>query len=218
MIRGFIGATAFIALLLASPLLAGAQKLKGTVVLIPDPNGELIDATVTFDLPGSAWIAGSWWIIPDRELKGIHTCTIRGIYSAATPIEAAARGNMQIFARLQRGKKLGSVFVAELPRDPETSLFNAGCDGDPSTGDKFQGSFTAIYASPSVYLALALASTRKNPAGLSTEEEIREFFGISALRTRIVPKLIEFHGTELFNRGGSAQGIGSARIALKFLP
>ncbi|MEO2167068.1 MAG: hypothetical protein ABGY42_02920, partial [bacterium] len=157
-------------------------------------------------------------IIPDRELMGNHTCTIRGVYSAATPIAAAARGNMQIYARLQRGKKLGSVFVSTTPRDPEISLFNAGCDGDPGTVDNFQGSLSAIYASPPIYLALALAATGNHPEGLSVQEEIREFFGISALRTRIVPKLIEFHGTELFNRGGSAQGVGSARIALKFVP
>lgn len=211
-----IVAAALLALLAATP--ADAQRLKGTAVLVPNPSGELLSSTVKFILPRSAWIAGAWFIIPDAELVGEHECTIIGSEARNLITQEAPTGNMKIYARLNRGKSLGSVFRAEVAIDPENSLYWAGCDGDPETIDKFQGSLSAIFASPALYLGLALDSATGNSAGLRAEEEIRDFFGISEVRQSIVPKLIEFHGPELDNRGGSATGVGSARIALRFDP
>lgn len=200
---------AALCLLGAAP--AQAQKITGTAVLVPDPAGDTLDAEVTFNLPRSVWIAGSWYILPDVSLAGDHTCTIRGEHTGVD-------GNTMVYARLNRGKRRGSVFVARVPRDPEESLFAAGCDGDPETEDAFQGTLSAIFAGPPLYLALALDSTAEHPEGLSVEEEMRAFFEISASRTRIAPKLVEFHGPLLLNRGGSATGVGSARVSLKFKP
>lgn len=202
------------ALISAAP--AAAQKLKGTAVLAPNPSGDVLDAVVTFDLPRSAWIGSSWFIIPDLTLIGEHSCTIRGAHTQHWLSGEPSEGNMRAYARLNKGRKLGSVFVAMIPRNPENSLFNAGCDGDPNTIDKFQGNLGAIYAAPSLYLGLALKSTLGHPDGLTLEAEVREFFGINPSRTQIRPKLLEFHGAEMFNRGGSASGVASARIVLRF--
>ena len=202
---------------LAGP--AQAVTVKGSAVLEPEPAGDPISGTVTFNLPHHAWISGILWVIPDPTLAGDHTCEILAAQTA-DPLQggAIAPGNTVVYARLQKGRRAGSVFVGEVTRRPDLSLFNAGCDGIPGTDDKFQGSVTATYAAPAVYLAQAMASTSRHPDGLSVKDELYDTFEIDTARSEITPKLLEFHSFEpgLLNPGGSAAGRASAQISLKF--
>ena len=197
---------------------AQAVTVKGTAILEPNPAGDPISGTVTFNLPHHAFISGVVWVIPDPTLEGDHTCEILAAQTG-DPAQggAIAPGNVAVRARLQRGRKPGSVFVGEVTRSPDLSLFNAGCDGIPGNGDKFEGGVTAIYAAPAVYLAQAMASTGLHPEGLSVREEIYDAFEIDSSRTEITPKLLEFHSfSPGSNPGGSAEGLASGQVSLKF--
>ena len=201
---------------LASP--AQAVTVKGSAVLEPNPAGDPISSTVTFNLPHHAWISGIVWVIPDPTLEGEHTCEILAAQTA-DPLQggAIAPGNVVVYARLQKGRKPGSVFAGEVTRRPDLSLFNAGCDGIPGNGDKFEGGVTATYAAPAVYLAQSMASTSRHPDGLAVKDEIYDAFEIDNARTEITPKLLEFHSFDPgLNPGGSAVGRASAQISLKF--
>jgi len=197
---------------------AQAVTVKGTAVVEPNPTGDPVSGPVTFNLPHHAFISGVVWVIPDPTLEGDHTCQILAAQTG-DPAQggAVAPGNMTVYARLQRGRRPGSVFVGEVTRSPDLSLFNAGCDGVPGNGDKFEGAITAIYAGPALYLAQAMASTALHPESLSFRDEIYDAFEIDAARTQITPKLLEFHSfTPGLNPGGSAEGLASAQISLKF--
>ncbi len=202
---------------LAGP--AQAVTVKGSAVLEPNPAGPPVSGTVAFTLPHHAWISGILWVIPDPTLAGDHTCEILAAQTA-DPLEggAIASGNVTVYARLGRGRKAGSVFIGEVTRRPDLSLFNAGCDGIPGNGDKFEGTVTATYAAPAVYLSQSMASTARHPDGLSVKEELYDTFGIDAARSEITPKLLEFHPFEEtgLNPGGSAVGRASAQVSLKF--
>ena len=197
---------------------AQAVTVKGTAVLEPNPVGDPVSGTVTFNLPHHAWISGIVWVIPDPTLQGEHTCEILAAQTA-DPVQggAIAPGNVTVYARLQKGRKPGSVFTGEVTRRPDLSLFNAGCDGIPGNGDKFEGGVTSTYAAPAVYLAQSMASTGRHPDGLPVKDEIYDAFEIDSARTEITPKLLEFHSFDPgLNPGGSAVGRASAQISLKF--
>ena len=210
------------AVLMAASLLAGpaqALTVKGSAVLEPDDNGAPVTNTVTFKLPHHVFISGMVFVIPDPTLTGEHTCEIRADQTAdAMNGGLIEPGNVKIYARLQRGRKPGTVFVGTATRRADLSLFNAGCDGIPGNGDKFEGHASAVYAAPAVYLAQALVSTEGHPEGISLKQEIYEAFEIDLARSEIEPKLLEFHSFEGLNPGGSAMGYASAQISLKFRP
>ncbi len=67
-------------------------------------------------------------------------------------------------------------------------------------------------------LAQALSSTEYTASGESVEDEMRDYFDIGVASTSVVPKLLGFEGMVVDNRGGSAAGLGSVRIALAFRP
>ena len=204
---------AVVLLVVAGPV--HAQTIQGTAVIVARPDGDSVDATVTFDLPRAAWVGGGWWIVPDLSLVGVHTCEILAAQTYDITTGEVYPGNARLFARFQKRRK-GSVFIADLPLYPENSLYNAGCDGDPATIDKFQGSLAAIYAAPSLNAALAMGASSLHPDGLTVEQEMRDFFDIDPFRSQILYKLYEFHGAELLNRGGSATGVASAQLSVRF--
>lgn len=200
------------------PVSSQAVTVKGSAVLEPDPTGDPVSGEVTFSLPHHAWISGIVWVIPEPEWVGEHTCNILAA-ETQDPANggAIAPGNIRIFARMQKGRKPGSIFVGIATRRPDLSLFNAGCDGIPGNGDKFEGHAAALYAAPSVYLAMALDSTAGDPGGRSVRTELMDTFGIAPARSFIIPKLLEFHSFDPpFNPGGSATGVASAQLTLKF--
>jgi hypothetical protein len=201
-----------------APVSSQAVTLKGSAVLQPDPTGDPVSGEVTFSLPHHVWVSGTLWVIPQPEWVGEHTCNI---LAAETQDPAnggtIAPGNTYIFARLQRGRKSGSIFVGIATRRPDLSLFNAGCDGIPGNGDKFEGHAAALYAAPAVYLEQALDSTAVDPGGRSVRKELLDTFGIDPARSFIKPKLLEFHSFDApHNPGGSAIGVASAQLTLKF--
>ena len=211
--RALVGCVTLVA---ATALAGSAQALtvKGSAVLEPDDDGDPVSGTVTFKLPHHVFISGLVFVIPDPTLTGEHTCEILASETAdAANGDLIEPGNVKIYARLQRGRKAGTVFVGTATRRADLSLFNAGCDGIPGNGDKFEGHAAAFYAAPPVYLAQALASTSGHPDGKSIQEEIYEAFEIDSSRSVIEPKLLEFHS---FDTGGSAIGYASAQLSLKF--
>lgn len=201
-----------------APVSVQAVTVKGSAVLSPDPAGDPISELVTFSLPHHAWISGAVWVIPDPQLVGEHTCNILAAQTSDPANGGAiAPGNIQVHARLQKGRKPGSVFVGRATLRPDLSLFNAGCDGIPGNNDKFEGGATALYAAPSVFLEQALNSTSEDPDGRSVRTELMETFEIDSDRSEITPKLLEFHSFgPPFNPEGSAMGYASAQLSLKF--
>ena len=217
--RALVGCAALVtASLLAGP--AEALTVKGSAVLEPDDDGDPVSSTVTFKLPHHVWISGLVFVIPDPNLVGEHTCEIRADQTADhSNLGLIEPGNVKIYARLQRGRKPGTVFVGTATRRADLSLFNAGCDGIPGNDDVFEGHVAALYAAPAVYLAQALSSTSGDPEGRSLRQEIYDTFDIDLGRSEIEPKLLEFHSFEAgLNPGGSAIGFASAQISLKFRP
>lgn len=210
-----VGAIILIAAMATS---AGAKTVKGTASLIPDDGGAPVSSEVTFELPHHAWIAGTLWLNPAPWLTGQHTCLI-----SADETQDPLNGNLiepgrvLVYARLQQSRKPGSVFVAAVTRRPDLSLLNAGCDGIPGNGDKFEAHAAALYAAAPVFLAQAMDSVEFHPDGKSVREELYDAFQINPKLSVVTTKLSEFHSFGApFNPGGSAAGLASAQIILSF--
>lgn len=201
--------TGFVALafVLSVGGVATAQRLTGTVTLRFDGAGPNKTGTVTFTLPSRTRFAGKKITIPNPALAGTHTCTLNPALVGG--------GRIDMIGRLNRGPK-GTVFRAIATDGAANSLLVGGCDGDPGTADDFQGDVTAFFAEPFLWIAQGLAAT--DFSATTVEQEIRDFFAIDPSKTRIVVKVIEGHGitAQSGNRGGSATGIGSARVSLRF--
>lgn len=200
--------------MLLGPSQASGQAVSGTIVIEPNPAGETKSDLVTFRLPRRVRIGGTTYVLPTPGLAGTHTCTLD-----PTSVDSAdTTGHHIFFARLYRGSKLGSVFTGRLTAGAGTLLLQAGCDGDPSTVDDFQGDATSLFAELAIFAAQALTATENHPDGKSTKEEIIEDFLIEDGRDVKIIQVTEFHGFEFLNRGGSATGLASAKIRLVFKP
>ncbi|MFP6665425.1 MAG: hypothetical protein VCC00_14635 [Deltaproteobacteria bacterium] len=209
----FIGVIGALLLLLLAGS-AHAQAVSGTIVIDPVPEGATKSDTVTFKLTRKLHIGDTVQVLPNVALAGTHTCT----FNPDVVENAATDGHHVFYARFNRGSKLGSVFRGRLTAGVGTLLFGAGCDGDPATLDAFQGDETAYLAELPVYVNQILLATEFHPDGATVLDEIRAHFVIKEERTLKIPRIAEFHGFEMLNRGGSAAGRASVRIKLVFKP
>jgi hypothetical protein len=210
-----IGALLLGLFLLAPTGDASALALKADVMLIPDPTGEPVSGEVTFTLPKKVRIGDTTFKIcpTDESLCGrTHTCTLRPEESQ----DPKTQGNTKLFLRHSRGSKIGGVSVGAVTAGAGWLLLAAGCDGILSTNDAFQGDIAALYADVAIIAAQALTSTHANPDGLSIKDELISRYQIDACRDNVDFKILDFHGFSVNNRGGSATGLGSAKVKIKF--
>jgi hypothetical protein len=203
-------------LLLAVPAQqASALALKADATLIPDPTGGQISGEVTFDLPQRVRIGDTTFKIcqTDKTLCGrTHTCTLNPQIST----DPRANGNIKLLLRASRGTKIGGVFVGAVTAGAGWLLLEAGCDGDPSTLDAFQGDLASIFAEVAIIGSQALTSNHGHPDGITIKEELKNRFQIGACRDNVEFKILDFHGYQVNNRGGSATGLASAKVKLIF--
>jgi hypothetical protein len=204
------------ALFLLTPVQeADALALRGDVILIPNLEGTPVSGSVTFDLPKKVRIGDTTYQIcqSDKSLCGrTHTCTLNPELSA----NSAAQGNVTVLLRTHRGTKLGGVSVGAVTRGAGWLLMEAGCDGDPATVDAFQGDTAAIFADVAIIAAQTMTSNHGHPDGISIKDELRTRFQISNCRDRVEFKILDFHGFQVNNRGGSATGLASAKFKIIF--
>ena len=204
------------ALFLLTPVQeADAVALRGDVILIPNLEGEQVGGSVTFDLPKKVRIGDTNYQIcqTDKSLCGrTHTCTLNPQLSS----NDATQGNVTVLLRAQRGTKLGGVSVGAVTRGAGWLLMEAGCDGDPGTVDAFQGDVAAIFADVAVIAAQTMSSNHGHPDDISIKDELRTRFQISNCRDRVEFKILDFHGFQVNNRGGSATGLASAKVKIIF--
>ena len=194
---------------------ASAVALRGHAVLVPDPDGDQVSGSVTFDLPKKVRIGDTTYQIcqTDKSLCGrSHTCTLNPQNST----NPSTTGNVKVLLRAARGTKLGGVSVGSVTRGAGLLLLEAGCDGDPATVDAFQGDIAAIFADVAIIAAQALTSNHGSPEGISIKEELKDRFQIDACRDNVEFKILDFHGFAVNNRGGSATGLASAKVKLIF--
>lgn len=200
---------------LGSAQAARARALKADVVLIPDPIAEQIGGEVSFFLPKKVRIGDTTYKIcqTQKDLCGrMHTCTLRPEDSQAPN----TTGNIKILIRAAQGSKIGGVFVGAVTAGAGTLLMTAGCDGDPSVVDDFQGDVAALFAEVAIIAAQSMDSNHGHPEGISIKDELKSRFQIDACRDDVDFKLLDFHGFTIKNRGGSATGLGSAKVKLIF--
>lgn len=193
---------------------AGAQVVSGSLVIEPVPAGAVKSDTVTFDLPGKLIVNGEPSKPANKQLVGSHTCA----FDPASSANAATDGHYRFYLRLNRGKKLGTVFQGQLTAGVGTLLFEAGCDADSATEDAFQGDPTALFAEMAVYAAQMLSAAEYGGDGSTVDEEIRASFGIESSHRLRKVKLIEQHDLDTGSRGGSATGHMSAKVKLVYRP
>jgi len=201
--------------LLAPAQEAAAVALRGDVIMIPDLAGAQVGGSVTFDLPRKVRIGETTYQIcqTDKSLCGRrHTCTLNPQLSS----DPATQGNVRVLLRTHRGTKLGGVSTGSVTRGAGWLLLEAGCDGDPATVDAFQGDAAAIFADVAIIAAQTMTSNHGHPDGVSIKDELKTRFQISACRDRVEFKILDFHGFQVNNRGGSAAGKASAKVKIIF--
>ncbi len=194
---------------------ADAVALRGHTILIPNLEGELVGGEVTFDLPKKVRIGDTTYQIcqTDKSLCGrTHTCTLNPQLSS----NPATQGNVTVLLRTHRGTKLGAVSAGSVTRGAGWLLLEAGCDGDPATVDAFQGDTAAIFADVAIIASQTMASNHGHPDGISIKDELRTRFQIDNCRDRVEFKILDFHGFQVNNRGGSAGGVASAKVQILF--